>query len=156
MYHNILYPLIITKAMSNKQQVKVQVTGVLTHGHGSFVYLQYGQYSCDSNQTITVLVKCLQEISPLPEVVYIQMDNCSGQNKNKYVLAFLAHLVQSAIFRKVKLHAYYCCTQLSKNFVIHRLNSLSYLSGTPMRMLTKCFLGFQGNKCNCTLISTAY
>ena len=67
------------KAMSNKQQVKVQVTGVLTHGHGSFVYLQYGQYSCDSNQTITVLVKCLQEVSPLPEVVYIQMDNCSAE-----------------------------------------------------------------------------
>lgn len=136
--------------MSNKQQVKVQVTGVLTHGHGSFVYLQYGQYSCNSNQTITVLVKSLQEISPLPDVVYIQMDNCSGQNKNKYVLAFLAHLVQSGIFRKVKLHACYCCIHCLNiiHFVTHRLNSLSYLSGTPMRMLTKCFLGFQGNKCN--------
>lgn len=89
------------QAMSNKQQLKVQVTGVLTHGHGAFTYLQYGQYSCDSNQTITVLVKCLEQISPLPDVVYIQMDNCTGQNKNKYVLAFLAHLIQEGVFRKV-------------------------------------------------------
>ena len=87
--------------MSNKQQIKVQVTGVLTHGHGTFVYLQYGQYSSDSNFTITVLMKCLEEIQPLPEVLYLQMDNCTGQNKNKYVLAFLAHLVQEGVFRKV-------------------------------------------------------
>ena len=87
--------------MSNKQQIKVQVTGALTHGHGAFVYLQYGQYSSDSNFTITVLLKCLEEIQPLPEVLYLQMDNCTGQNKNKYVLAFLAHLVQEGVFRKV-------------------------------------------------------
>ena len=87
--------------MSNKQQIKVQVTGALTHGHGAFVYLRYGQYSSDSNFTITVLLKCLEEIQPLPEVLYLQMDNCTGQNKNKYVLAFLAHLVQEGVFRKV-------------------------------------------------------
>ena len=89
------------QAMSNKQQLKVQVTGALTHGHGSYVYLQYGQYPSDSNLTITVLIKCLKEISPLPKVLYVQMDNCCGSNKNKYVLAFLAHLVQKGIFRKV-------------------------------------------------------
>ena len=90
--------------MSNKQQEKVQVTDVLTHGHGhgSFVYLQYGQYSCDSNQTIIVLVKCLREISPLPSIY-----RWTTENKNKYVLAFLAHLVQSGTFRKVMMHAYY-------------------------------------------------
>ena len=87
--------------MSNKQQVKVQVTGVLTHGHGAYVYLQYGQYPCDSNLTVTVLIKCLEQISPLPKVLYVQMDNCCGQNKNKYVLSFLAHLVQKGKFRKV-------------------------------------------------------
>ena len=89
------------QAMSNKQQLKAQVTGVLTHGHGAFVYLQYGQFSGDSNLTITVLAKCLEKISPLPDVLYLQMDNCSGQNKNKYMLAFLAHLVHNQTFRKV-------------------------------------------------------
>ena len=69
--------------MSNKQQLKVQVTGALSHGHGSYVFLQYGQYPSDSNLTITVLIKCLEEISPLPKVLYVQMDNCYGKNKNK-------------------------------------------------------------------------
>ena len=59
--------------MSNKQQLKVQVTGVLTHGHGAYVYLQYGQYPCDSNLTVTVLINCLEQISPLPKVLYVQM-----------------------------------------------------------------------------------
>ena len=89
--------------MSNKQQLKVQLTGALTHGHGrdAFVFLQYGQFSCDSNQTVTVLLRCLEELSPLPEVLYLQMDNCSGSNKNKYVLSFLYYLVQNKVFRKV-------------------------------------------------------
>ena len=88
--------------MSNKQQLKVQLTGALTHDDGAFVFLQYaGQFSCDSNQTVTVLLQCLGELSPLPEVLYLQMDNCSGSNKNKYVLCFLYYLVQKKIFRKV-------------------------------------------------------
>ena len=41
-------------AMSNQQQLKAQVTGVLTHCNDVFVYLQYGQFSSDSNLTITV------------------------------------------------------------------------------------------------------
>ena len=68
--------------MSNKQQLKVQLTRALTHGHGhgTFVFLQYGQFSCDSNQTVTVLLGCLAELPPLPDVLYLQMDNCSGSN----------------------------------------------------------------------------
>ena len=93
--------------MSNKQQLKVQLTGALTHGHGAFVFLQYGQFSCDSNQTVTVLLQCLEQLSPLPEILYLQMDNCSGSNKNKYVLSFLYYLVQKKIFRKVQLFVMY-------------------------------------------------
>ncbi|CAN0120568.1 unnamed protein product, partial [Heterosigma akashiwo] len=33
--------------------------------------------------------------------LYIQFDNCS-ENKNKTVFAFLSHLVQLGLFRKVK------------------------------------------------------
>ena len=110
------------QAMSNKQQLKVQVTGVLTHGHGAYVYLQYGQFPCDSNLTTTVLVKCLEQVSPLPEVLYIQMDNCTGQNKNKYVLALLAHLVKEEIFRKVgvqmKVTAQHYENQFSDQIII--------------------------------------
>ena len=82
--------------------------GALTHGHGAFVFLQYGQFACDSNQTVTVLLRCLEHLSPLPETLYLQMDNCSGSNKNKYVLSFLYYLVQKKIFRKVQLCSIVC------------------------------------------------
>ena len=93
------------QAMCNMQKLKVQLTGVLTHGRGAYVFLQYNQFSCDSNQTVTVLLRCLEELSPLPETLYLQMDNCTGQNKNKFVLSFLYYLVQTKVFRKVYILA---------------------------------------------------
>lgn len=114
--------------MSNKQQLRVQVTGALTHGPGAYVYLQYGQYSSDSNLTITVLIKCLEQLSPLPKVLYVQMDNCSGQNKNKYVLAFLSHLVQKGIFRKV-------CV----SFIILIINSYDYFYIADQTIIFTCW-----------------
>ena len=37
----------------------------------------------DSNLMITMVIKSLEEISPLPKVLYVQMDSCCGLNKNK-------------------------------------------------------------------------
>ena len=31
----------------------------------------YGQYPCDSNFTVTVLINCLERISPLPKVLWV-------------------------------------------------------------------------------------
>ncbi len=79
------------------QQAKVHVVGVLTHGHGEFTFVDYGQYSDDSNLTASVLFATLKTIArkkPLPKVLYLQMDNASGQNKNKYILGFLAYLTE--------------------------------------------------------------
>ncbi|XP_060551751.1 uncharacterized protein LOC132713258 [Ruditapes philippinarum] len=39
----------------------------------------------------------------IPDILYLQMDNCYGQNKNKYTLGFLARLIEEKIFKKVKL-----------------------------------------------------
>ena len=79
--------------------------GALTHGHGAYVYMGYGQFPEDSNLTATVLMKCLENIAKekghMPPVLYIQMDNCSGQNKNKFILALLSYLAQHKLFRKV-------------------------------------------------------
>ena len=97
----IIIVVMYMQAMCNMQKLKVQLTGVLTHGRGAYVFWQYNQFSCDSNQTVTVLLRCLEELSPLPETLYLQMDNCTGQNKNKFVLSFLYYLVQTKVFRKV-------------------------------------------------------
>jgi len=73
-------------------------------GHMYTLYMGYGQFSEDSNLTATVL-KCLEDVAKekghMPPALYLQMDNCSGQNKNKYTLGILIYLVKNKVFRKV-------------------------------------------------------
>lgn len=37
----------------------------------------------------------------LPSVLYLQMDNCYRECKNRYIMAFCAFLVEKKIFKKV-------------------------------------------------------
>ena len=96
--------------------------GALTHGHGAYVYMGYGQFPEDSNLTATVLMKCLENIAKekghMPPVLYIQMDNCSGQNKNKFILALLSYLVQHKLFRKVISQYITICCNLYKGWSV--------------------------------------
>ena len=41
------------------------------------------------------------QLGQLPPTLYLQMDNCWRENKNRYVLCFLALLVELGIFKKV-------------------------------------------------------
>ena len=79
--------------------------GALTYGHGAYVYMGYGQFPKDSNLMATVLMKYLENIAKekghMPPVLYVQMDNCSGQNKNKFILVLLSYLIKHKVFRKV-------------------------------------------------------
>ena len=75
------------------------------HGKVAHVSLDILQWPHNSNLTITilnnVLVAHFKSAGRLPPVLYIQMDNTSRENKNRYVLGYCAFLVQSRIFRKV-------------------------------------------------------
>eukprot|EP00731_Ephydatia_muelleri_P017858 Em0010g956a len=89
----------IPKAMINKALLKTHIIGGLTHGHGEFPQ--------DSNLTLSILLSILNNINRkehrLPDTLYLQMDNCSRENKNKYVYGVLGYLVLKGIFRKVRL-----------------------------------------------------
>ena len=43
----------------------------------------------------------ISEKGPLPHKLLLQMDNCVRENKNKFVMAFLAFLVERKIFVEV-------------------------------------------------------
>ena len=69
--------------------------------YGSFDYYQYPH---DSNLTMTVLLEVLVRWSKefdLPPILYLQFDNCVRENKNRYMFALLALLVEEKIFEKV-------------------------------------------------------
>ena len=106
---NVPNTKVIAKSTSGLWRLRTHVTGILLHtktSHGKLAYtfVDLLQWAHDSNLTITLLIRVLMDYAsnPLPETLYIQMDNTSRENKNKYVLSFCAILVELQIFKKVK------------------------------------------------------
>ena len=61
-----------------------------------------------STLTIEVLVQCLervigQSLTATPPNLWVQVDNCGGENKNRHLLRFLSVLVDRGIFRSCVL-----------------------------------------------------
>ena len=57
-----------------------------------------------ANLTIQVLGTVLSKFSgKLQSVLYLQLDNTSRENKNRYVLGFCSLLVKKDVFKKVGL-----------------------------------------------------
>jgi len=83
---------------------KTHITGVMSHGdESSFHFIDCHEWGHDSNLTVTLLIKSLAKVAKdgiLPQVLYLQMDNCWRENKNQYVLALCSLLVKLNIVRK--------------------------------------------------------
>ena len=100
---------LIAKSTSSLWRLRTHITGAILHTKASFSKLIYCfvdlvQYPHDSNLTLTVIINVLTDFArsnPLPEVLYLQMDNTSRENKNRFVLTFCAALVELQIFKKV-------------------------------------------------------
>ena len=106
---NVPNTKVIAKSTFSLWRLRTHLTGVLLHtktscGKLAYAFIDLLQWAHDSNLTITLLVRVLIDYAqshPLPETLYIQMDNASRENKNKYVLSFCAILVELRIFKKV-------------------------------------------------------
>lgn len=81
------------------------MTGAITHGYGTNVFIDTHTWPHDANLVLNILMELLKIREFLPDVLYLQLDNTARENKNKYVLAFLALLVEVEIFSEVWL----CC-----------------------------------------------
>ncbi|XP_052063984.1 uncharacterized protein LOC127704130 [Mytilus californianus] len=80
------------------------VTGVLCHGlNKAYTFTWTDQFSSDCNITLNCLMSVLGDVTKenggLPPTLYIQTDD----NKNKFVIMFLAILVKMEIVKKIKL-----------------------------------------------------
>lgn len=104
---NLPHLIRIPKSCQNLWCLHTHLTGCLVHGIGIFGYFDFRQWSHDTNLTLTCLLLTLVKLcekKPLPVKLLLQMDNCVRENKNKYVLGFLAYLVHIKIF--VEVHIY--------------------------------------------------
>ena len=85
---------------------KYHLIGALVHGRGAWVYTMSHRFPADPNVTIEVLQRVLTDLSeesggPLPKKLYLQLDNCVRENKNRAVMAYLCWLVQRRIFKEI-------------------------------------------------------
>ena len=95
-----------SKSSSEAYKQRYHLIGVLAHGVGSWVYTMSDKWKSDSNVTIEVLQRVLTDIERkkgLPRKLYLQMDNCVRENKNKYVLGYLSWLVERGVFEEIEL-----------------------------------------------------
>ena len=79
------------------------MTGAVNHGYGVYCYIDLLTWPHDANLMINVLVDVLLKREALAPVLYLQLDNTARENKNQYVMAFLAYLVQAGIFSEVSI-----------------------------------------------------
>lgn len=94
----------IPKSYQNLWSLRTHLTGALVHGTGSFCYFDFLQWSHDCNLTLASVLLTLKELSNtriLPAKLFLQMDNCIRENKNKYVFGFLLLFIEKGIFTEV-------------------------------------------------------
>ena len=97
------------KYLANATLLKQCVMGVKVHGHGVFHYNGLPRVSPGgSNFMVECLLRTLRKLADesfdgkLPPKLYLQLDNCGGDNKNFVVVGK----------RKSKLHCNYCVPQV--------------------------------------------
>ena len=92
-----------SKTTNGAWKLITHITGGIVHGRGHHAFIDLNEVPHDSNLTINVITSLLQRYSDsLPPTLYLQLDNCARENKNKYLFAFLSLLVELHIFQKVR------------------------------------------------------
>ena len=91
------------KAACNLWVLRTHITGALVHGRRSYAFVDVNMWPHDSNLSINILLQILlDQKDSLPPILYLQLDNCFRENKNRYFLGFIALLVYHKVFKEVK------------------------------------------------------
>ncbi|KAJ8048727.1 hypothetical protein HOLleu_01158 [Holothuria leucospilota] len=107
---DIPHLIVKDKDCASLARLQVHLTGVLVHtgtpeGKLPFVFHDLKHVPHDCNLTIHCLTEALASASGyLGKVLFLQMDNCFRENKNRYVLSYAALLVEKDIFEEVYVH----------------------------------------------------
>ncbi|XP_072028306.1 uncharacterized protein [Amphiura filiformis] len=98
------------KDLAPLSRVHVHLTGVLlytdaTEGKIPLIYTDIKEIPHDSNTTVNIILRTLEMYKEkLGRVLFLQLDNCFRENKNKFVLSLASMLVESNVFEEVIIH----------------------------------------------------
>ena len=76
------------------------------------------------------------QLGQLPPTLYLQMDNCWRENKNRYVLCFLALLVELGIFKKVNNFVILTVILMQRLKIFVAQNALCFFKTYPLTFVT--------------------
>jgi hypothetical protein len=87
---------------------KAHLTAVLGATGPLRLYWNWDNVAKDGNLLPTILLDYIFRVKSeqgfLPPVLYLQLDNTARENKNKFVMTFLALLVERGVFEKIKVN----------------------------------------------------
>lgn len=101
-------PHFITSPKSQKgRSMKVKLIGLLEHRlqNELSLYTMTEEHQTGANHIVETLHRFLirkRATGPLPPKLFLQLDNCSRENKNRYVMAYLEFLVANSVFSCVE------------------------------------------------------
>ena len=78
-------------------KMRQYLVGAIVHGRNVYFYRHLDVFPRGANVTIEVLHRLFEDTyeryGGLPKRLYLQMDNCWRENKNRFVMAYLSDLV---------------------------------------------------------------
>ena len=85
-------------------KIKMHVLGCIAHGRDTYAYTCPPHIAQGHNITIQVLHRVLHDIKTkegaIPPILHLQLDNTTKQNKGRFLMAYLAYLVQQGVIKE--------------------------------------------------------
>ncbi len=107
--HAFGIPHFITKTKSQKGfSLKVKLIGLLEHGvnNNLHLYTMTEDHETGANHIIETVHRFINDRrtkGPLPPKFFVQVDNCSRENKNHFFMAYMESLVALGVFKSVEV-----------------------------------------------------
>ena len=85
-------------------KIKMHILGCIAHGRDTYAFTCPPHIAQGHNITIQVLDRVLLDIKrkegAIPPILHIQLDNTTKQNKGRFLMAYLAYLVQEGVIKE--------------------------------------------------------
>ena len=90
-----------TKSLSGAWKLRTHLTGVHNHGKECLAFVDVFQWPHNATYPMNGVLRLWRPMDYTPDKLNLQMDNCWRENKNQFVIVFLALLVKRKVSRKV-------------------------------------------------------
>ena len=102
--YGLPYHCTTTHSVQGKHKIKGHLMGAIVHGRGVYGFVGVDNVKYGTNVTIETLHRILLDQAkrgPLPDHLYLQLDNTAKQCKSRFLLGWLGCLVKWGVFKNI-------------------------------------------------------